>query len=250
MLTLTVVAGANGCGKTTLTRWARDEFQESSVLDPDAIARSQQATGVHTGSAIDAGREALRMAGSLLASNQSFTVETTLSGHTYIRMMREAKRRGYLVVLIYIGTSHIAINMQRIRHRVAKGGHDVPEEDQRRRYPRSLANATIALAIADEAIILDNSADGYIKLAVKRNSGIEIFEPLPRWASFVLTKNFPEKFKGMTVNERLFTAGLLADWDAAVRSTNRSCMTALLTEIGLEDQATQIVDSVLTGRGW
>jgi predicted ABC-type ATPase len=76
--------------------------------------------------------------------------------------------------------------MQRVRFRVAKGGHDVSEEDQRRRYPRSLANAAKALTIADEAVILDNSTSaGYLKLAVKRTTGIELFEPLPQWAAFL-----------------------------------------------------------------
>jgi|SRR5579871_2787976 len=186
MPTFTVVAGANGCGKTTLTRWAREEFQENPVLDPDAIARSLQSTGANTGSAIDAGREVLLMAERLLASGQSFTVETTLSGHTYLRMMTRAKVQGYLVVLIYIGTTDVSINLQRVRSRVAKGGHDVPDEDQRRRYPRSLANAAEALAIADEAVILDNStSDGFVKVAVKRINGIELFESVPAWASFL-----------------------------------------------------------------
>jgi predicted ABC-type ATPase len=177
--------GANGCGKTTLTRWAREEFQESSVLDPDAIARSLQSTGANSGSAIDAGREVLLMAEKLLAAGQSFTVETTLSGNTYLRMMMKAKALGYLVVLTYIGTKDVAINMQRVRFRVAKGGHDVPEEDQLRRYPRSIANAVKALTIADEAIILDNSGTRYVKVAVKRVGGIELFEPVPGWAAFL-----------------------------------------------------------------
>jgi predicted ABC-type ATPase len=186
MPTFTVVAGANGCGKTTLTRWAREEFQENPVLDPDAIARSLQSTGANSGSAIDAGREVLLMAERLLASGQSFTVETTLSGHTYLRMMTRAKAQGYLVVLIYIGTTDVSINLQRVRSRVAKGGHDVRDEDQRRRYPRSLANAAEALAIADEAVILDNStSDGFVKVAVKRINGIELFESVPAWASFL-----------------------------------------------------------------
>ncbi|HMF53989.1 MAG TPA: zeta toxin family protein [Edaphobacter sp.] len=183
MPTFTVVAGANGCGKTTLTRWAREEFQESSVLDPDAIARSLKATGINSGSPMDAGREVLLMAQRLLDSSQSLTVETTLSGKTYLRMMQRAKMLGYLVVLIYIGTSDLSINLQRVRYRVAKGGHDVPEEDQRRRYPRSMTNAAKALTLADEAIVLDNStSDGYLKVAVKRTSGMEFFEPVPKWA--------------------------------------------------------------------
>jgi predicted ABC-type ATPase len=184
--TFTLIAGANGCGKTTLTRWAREEFQESSVLDPDAIARSLQATSVNNGSIIDAGRKVLRMAEKFLATGQDFAVETTLSGQTYLRMMARAKALGYLVVLIYIGTRDVSINIQRVRYRVAKGGHDVSEEDQRRRYPRSLANARKALNMADEAIFLDNSTSaGYVKVAVKRIDGIKLFEPLPEWAAFL-----------------------------------------------------------------
>jgi len=91
-------------------------------------------------------------------------------------MMAKARGLGYFVVLMYIGTADVSINMQRVRYRVAKGGHDVREEDQRRRYPRSLANAKKALAIADEAVILDNSTSaGYVKVAVKRTDGIELF---------------------------------------------------------------------------
>lgn len=123
---------------------------------------------MRTASAIDAGREALGMAKRLLATKQSFT---------------------YLVVLIYIGTADVATNIERIRSRVAKGGHDVPEEDQRRRFPRSLAHASVALAIADEAVILDNSSsDGYRKVAVKKSGEMKLFGTLPRWASFVLAK--------------------------------------------------------------
>jgi predicted ABC-type ATPase len=185
--TFTVVAGANGCGKSTLTKWAREEFQESSVLDPDAISRSLQATGSNSGTVIDAGREVLSMAERLLAAGQSFTVETTLAGNTYLRMMNKAKKLGYIVVLVYIGTTSVEINMQRVRFRVTKGGHDVPDEDQKRRYPRSFANAAKAITIADEAVVLDNSTStGYVKVAVKRATGIEYFDPLPEWAAFLL----------------------------------------------------------------
>jgi predicted ABC-type ATPase len=98
-------------------------------------------------------------------------------------MMKRAKELGYLVVLIYVGTANVEINMQRVRFRVTRGGHDVAEEDQRRRYPRSLANAAKALAIADEAIILDNSGSRYVKVAVKRSGLVRFFEPVPEWAA-------------------------------------------------------------------
>jgi predicted ABC-type ATPase len=180
------VAGANGAGKTTLTRLGREGFQDSAVLDPDAIAQSMQTTGVDNGSAIDAGRTVLQMAEDFLSNRQSFLVETTLSGNTYLRMMVRAKALGYTVVLFYVGTANVSINMERVRNRVKKGGHNVPEEDQLRRYPRSLANFPKAFELAEEAVVYDNStAKGHVELAVKGPLGTRIFEPLPEWAAFL-----------------------------------------------------------------
>jgi predicted ABC-type ATPase len=184
--TLTVVAGPNGSGKSTLTRLGRETFQETAVLDPDAVARSMLLSGSTSGSPMDAGRAVLRMADVLLQSKQSFLVETTLSGNTYLRMMKEAKRQGYLVVLLFVGTEDVAINMKRVANRVAKGGHDVPVEDQLRRYPRSMENFRRAFALADEASVFDNSTSlGHVLIAVKSADGIEFFSEVPEWAAFL-----------------------------------------------------------------
>ena len=48
-------------------------------------------------------------------------------------------------------------SIQRVRERVAQGGHDVPDDDVRRRYGRSLRNLTAAVRLADQAVIYDNS---------------------------------------------------------------------------------------------
>jgi hypothetical protein len=55
------------------------------------------------GSSMDAGRTVLIEAERMLAARESFLVETTLSGNTYLRMMSRARAAGYLVVLLYIG---------------------------------------------------------------------------------------------------------------------------------------------------
>ena len=186
MPTFTVVAGPNGSGKSTLTRLGREAFQADAVLDPDAIARTLQATGENGGSSIDAGRAVLAMASKLLEANQSFLVETTLSGNTYLRMMHRAKALGYVVVLLYVGTSDVSINLQRVRQRVKRGGHDVPEEDQLRRYPRSLANFETAFSLADEAVVFDNStAKGHVRVAEKSKEGVVLFQEPPVWAAFL-----------------------------------------------------------------
>ena len=156
---LTIVAGSNGCGKSTLTSGARTKFQEFPILDPDAIAKSLQETINANNSDIEAGKRVLRLAEELIEQKQSFTVETTLSGSTYLRMAARARSVGFNIVVFFIGTTSVEINLARVRARVKKGGHDVTEEDQRRRYPRTLANMQKLLPLADLAVIFDNSTD-------------------------------------------------------------------------------------------
>jgi hypothetical protein len=52
-------------------------------------------------------------------------------------------------------------------------------------------------------------------------------------------------YGGMTVNERLFSAGLIADWDTAAQSRNRKRMVELLSRVDLTDQADQMADTIL-----
>jgi predicted ABC-type ATPase len=98
--------------------------------------------------------------------------------------MTEARTRGFEIVLIYIGTETVEINLSRIKNRVLQGGHDVPEEDVRRRYKRSFRNLAIALPRADHTIMFDNSTEvGYRLVAVLSSSEKLWFEPIPAWAA-------------------------------------------------------------------
>ncbi|HEY4357672.1 MAG TPA: zeta toxin family protein [Acidobacteriaceae bacterium] len=180
---LTILAGSNGSGKSTLTSSAREGFQLYPVLDPDALAKSIRNTVSQDGSDIEAGKQMLRRAEELLEAGQSFTVETTLSGSTYLRMSVRAKEKGYRLAVIFVGTSSVEINLERVRARVLQGGHDVAEEDQRRRYPRTLANIQKLLPMADLRILLDNSTpQGYELVAVGAPKLMEWIKPIPDWA--------------------------------------------------------------------
>ncbi|MDW5265348.1 MULTISPECIES: zeta toxin family protein [Acidobacteriaceae] len=181
---LTIIAGSNGCGKSTLTSSARDKFQQSPILDPDAIAKSIQETLISNHSDIEAGKRLLRLAEEFIAAQQSFTVETTLSGSTYLRMATRAKKANFNIMVVFIGTVDVEINIERVKARVKKGGHDVSEEDQRRRYPRTLANMKRLLPDADLAVILDNSTEtGYVLVAFGHKGYMHWNEPVPKWAT-------------------------------------------------------------------
>ena len=52
-------------------------------------------------------------------------------------------------------------------------------------------------------------------------------------------------YSGMTLNERLFSAGLLMDWDTAVQSRNRKRMVELLSKVDLADQGDQAANTIL-----
>ena len=180
---LTIIAGSNGCGKSTLTSSARSKFQQTPVLDPDAIAKSIQETLASDNSDIEAGKQVLRQAEEHIAERQSFTVETTLSGSTYLKMTARAKEAGFSIMVVFVGTTSVEINIERVKARVEMGGHDVPEEDQRRRYPRTLANMKKLLPKADLAVILDNSGEDYVLVAFGHAGYMHWKEPVPEWAS-------------------------------------------------------------------
>jgi predicted ABC-type ATPase len=181
---LTIIAGPNGSGKSTLTFSARENFQQAPVLDPDAIGKSLQETIGASHSGIEAGKRVLLLAEELMASRQSFTVETTLSGSTYLRMASRAKAAGFKIMVVFVATASVEINIERVKVRVEKGGHDVPEEVQRRRYPRTLKNMKRLLPEADIAVIMDNSSEsGYVLVAFGHKGDMHWNDPVPEWAA-------------------------------------------------------------------
>jgi predicted ABC-type ATPase len=96
---LIILAGPNGSGKSTLTK---SNLFDCPVVDPDAIARElppEQGVSAER----QAGKLTLDLWNLYLAENRSFAVETTLSGKTYLKRMKEFKEQGWLVKLFSLG---------------------------------------------------------------------------------------------------------------------------------------------------
>ena len=181
MPALFVVAGPNGCGKSTLTRttW----FSGVEVIDPDAIARAMAPSTPG-----QAAREALRRRRAAIAAGRTFVVETTLAGNAALRVMETARMAGYRIAMHYVSVESPDLALHRIRNRVAFGGHDVPELDVRRRFVRSLANLPHAIARADEARFYDNTNPDQPHREVAAFSGGTwwIAERIPGWTAEVI----------------------------------------------------------------
>ena len=182
MAVFTVIAGPNGSGKSSLTRQLDFEGRVN-LLDPDAIAR-QMTPDDPSRSALSAGREVIRRSRSYIEAGENFAVETTFSGGWILTTIEAAIDKGFFIRLVYVCLNTPERNIQRVRERVAQGGHSVPDEDIRRRYSRSLENVATILEKVNQASLYDNSEEALRKVLEMRKGAITWQDSnLPLWAS-------------------------------------------------------------------
>jgi predicted ABC-type ATPase len=154
--TLCIIGGCKGAGKTTLARELLPRMGLMRFLTSDEIARGLSPLDP-TLAAFKAGRLVIEEARTMLAAEKSFALESTLSGKTYVAMLRHAKERGYRIVLHYLIIASADQAVERVRLRVRTGGHHVPADDVARRYGRSRQHfLNDYLPLADEWGLWDN----------------------------------------------------------------------------------------------
>lgn len=128
----------------------------------------------------------------LLLSGQTYSFETVMSHPSKLVEISLAKDLGYKTYLYFIATTAPAINVSRVKNRISKAGHGVPESSIINRYPKSLDNLAGATAIVDKAYFFDNSSDLKM-IATKEGEDLNILqEELPQWfITHVIHKFFP-----------------------------------------------------------
>jgi len=136
--TIYLIAGCNGAGKTTFAKqFLPHEVKCLRFLNADEIARGISPLKPSAG-AVQAGRLLLTQIEDCLRRRETFALESTLSGKTYIRLFRRARQLGYEIELHYLWLAKASQAVDRVRQRVRMGGHHVPAADIRRRFKRSL----------------------------------------------------------------------------------------------------------------
>jgi predicted ABC-type ATPase len=172
--TLYIIAGCNGAGKTTFAT----EFLPHSVhclrfLNPDEIARGLSPLNPPAAN-VKAARILLQEIHGAIRDRQTFAMETTLSGRTYIHLFKKARANGYQIELHYLWLASPSQALARIRQRVQKGGHNVPSSDVRRRFARSLKRLIHSyLPLADRWVIWDNRGLPLKQLAESSTSSVD-----------------------------------------------------------------------------
>jgi predicted ABC-type ATPase len=156
---LYVLAGANGAGKSSIGG-AAFRAAGADYYNPDEVARALVArrTPLVDANALAwaTGRELLERA---IQRGWTFAFETTLGGNTIPRLLGNAAARGSEISVWYVGLESADLHVARVRARVERGGHDIPEALVRTRYERSLLNLIALLPALTELRLYDNSLE-------------------------------------------------------------------------------------------
>lgn len=155
-----ILAGPNGAGKTTFANeFLPVEAECLNFINADLIALGLSPFQP-TKMALEAGRIMIKQIADCLSKNESFAFETTLSGKGYIKKINEWKKQGYEIIIYYLKIPSVEFAIERVRLRVARGGHNIPEKVIRRRFERSWANFNIFYkSLADSWIVFDTSGN-------------------------------------------------------------------------------------------
>lgn len=158
--TLYIIAGANGSGKTTFALNYK-KLNSLHFINADEIAKQYDPNDINKHK-VKAGKEFFRQLNDSMAKDESFIIETTLSGKYLERVIGQAKENSFKTVLIYLFLETDTENILRVQNRVLNGGHDVPVVDIKRRYKRS-RNLFMSLYkdMVDNWILFFNGDDEY-----------------------------------------------------------------------------------------
>jgi predicted ABC-type ATPase len=154
-----VLAGTNGAGKSSIGGATLIE-QGTEYFNPDeAAARIRTANPSISqeeaqSAAWNQGKRLLERA---VAERLDYAFETTLGGSTIPSLLEKALSIGIEVRIWYVGLASAELHIARVRSRVARGGHDIPEGKIRERYARSLLNLIRVLPKLTELWVYDNS---------------------------------------------------------------------------------------------
>ncbi len=167
---LFVYSGVNGAGKSTISRGLSELPGLSHVfgeyLNPDLMDIKKFGNELY----------------SKISDGLTISTETA-TGSQSTRSMPLARQGGYLVINIVVGLDYEELHIQRVKERVATGGHDIPKADILRRFNK-LGNDKNCdqIRISHATIFIDNSAKfgPQVCMVISENLADGILLPTPQ----------------------------------------------------------------------
>lgn len=195
---ITVIAGVNGAGKSSIAG-AHLSHLRGDYFNPDEVAAGMMARNPAlpqaeaNAAAWQTGFEQLRQA---IEDNKSYTLETTLGGHSICQLLHRAMDQGRPVRIFYVGLSTPELHVQRVAERVARGGHAIPEAKIRERCVSAIHNMMALIPKCAAVRVFDNSApaneNGPQPVCLFSLQGDQFdnppVDPMPGWAKPLASK--------------------------------------------------------------
>jgi predicted ABC-type ATPase len=178
-----LVVGPNGAGKSTLYARVLEPVTRLPFINADVIAEREWPgeTSIHP---YEGAKMAAAERSRFIAERSSFATETVFSHPSKLVLIAQAREAGYVVGL---HVCMIPVDLTVVR--VADGGHPVPEDKIRERYPRLWPLVAEAIALVDEAVVYDNSRleKPFTEVAKFRAGRLVTAPAWPTWAPGELT---------------------------------------------------------------
>jgi len=154
-----VLAGVDGAGKSSVGGALLAEHG-LTWFNPDSFARELAAQlGLKTeeanGRAWEHSRLQLEAA---IANGTNYALETTLGARTTPTLLAKAAST-HDVVMLFCGLQSPEMHIQRVRARVANGGHDIPERKIREHWVASRVNLIRLMPPLARLQVFDNSTE-------------------------------------------------------------------------------------------
>lgn len=159
MSRLDLVVGPNGAGKSTFVEFVLAAARPSTTFVNADVIAAQRWPDDPLAHGHDAAVAAARARDALVARGEPFVAETVASHPSKVELVRRAVAAGYHVHVIVVAVPE-DLAAERVRLRVAAGGHDVPEDKVRARWARLWGNVAEMIAAATSAEVFDNSGPG------------------------------------------------------------------------------------------
>lgn len=188
---LDLVVGPNGAGKSTFIAFTLAPLlPRSVVVNADEIAR-QRWPEDPASHAYDAAQVAADTRAKLIELEQSFIAESVFSHPSKLDLIGAGRAGGFTVALHVLAVPE-DLAVERVRHRVQAGGHDVPEAKVRERHRRLWALVAEAIALSDSATVYDNSRVRGPRVIAQLSGGDMVGAPdWPAWAPEALRSRWP-----------------------------------------------------------
>lgn len=114
-------------------------------------------------------------------------IESNLAMSNDFTWIENMVKHGYEVILFFMCTGDVNININRVQRRVKEGGHDIPVEIILHRYKIGFTYLKGKLQLFKEVYLIDNATEEAVEVAQVINGKlIEISSPMPKWADELL----------------------------------------------------------------